>query len=204
MANNSNDALKQKIADTIVENAPQDALVRNARTAWFSYRNYEIDKDRMTASINFDADRDLTDAEYERMAQAVFDVTESLNHVSYTAITSDFDVYVETDMEINVELDEGQKDVLDNGGFLDKAVNAVYNMPGDAELRNVCAKYTESHNKVGDKVTNLLMTLRTDRELDHDEMQLVVDEVKEKMDLVLEEDFSAAVNSISTSVSFEK
>lgn len=204
VANNENDDLKQKIADSVIKNAPQDAGVHNVRMAWFSYTNYELDKERMTASVNFDADRDLTDMEYEKMAHAVFDVTEEIIHTPWKAMVTNYVVYAQTDLEIDAEFDESQKEVLQQNIFTDSAVNIVYGLPGDYELLNARAEYTESHNRDGNMVTGLRMILNTNRELDYDEKQFIADEIKAAADHVLEEDFSAAVDSIGADPSLEK
>lgn len=194
-----NEYLKQKIRNTMLENAPADAGVHNIRTAWFSYFSYETNEDRMTASINFDANRDLEDSEYEKMAQAVFDTTEEIrNRAPWKSISSDYGVYVETVMEINLGLDEEQRNILNDNGFSNKVKQAAYALPINAGVTYCSSEYTLSKTPEGGEVTNILLKLRSNRELRQEEKQFVVDKVNNKKADILENDFGAAVNSIVT------
>lgn len=198
-----NEYLKQKIKDTMLGNAPTDAGVHNIRTAWFSYFSYETNEERMTASINFDAERDLEDNEYEKMAQAVFDTTEEIrNQTPWNSISSDYGVYVETVMEINLGLDEEQRNVLDESRFSNKVKQAAYALPMGAGVTYCSSEYVPSKTPEGNEVTNVLLKLRSNRELTQEEQQFVVDEVNNNKTDILENDFGAAVNSIVTDTSF--
>lgn len=193
------DILKNQIADAMKNNAPEDAGVCNVRTAWYSYKNYELDIDRMTASVNFYANRDLEDAEYEKMAQAVFETVEKQREqTTWKSMSTDYGVYVETALEINLDADEVQKEALERNGYLDTMKRMAYDLPDRVGVQKSDARFTTSFNREGRETIGLFMDIRTMTDLSHDEKQNMANWAMDEAAEIMDNEFSAAVNSILT------